>query len=435
MAPPLTDEQLRFINNLYYKEHNITGRDRLFFLTQKLGSDISRRQIMDFLARQEIHQKFQRPLRFTGVRAIVSTKHGSFQADTLAMESESYRGFTAIYSMIDTFSRKIYAKAIRTKSAQECTRALREILAQNPNMKFTRIMTDNGTEFQNVFADYIRERGIQHDVSRPGQPFSNGLIERSNFQVRKVCITYMETSGKTDWPNKLDELVDSLNSTFNSTTKKSPNDLENAGEDSEEHKSAANNIVNRAGRSLQTRGATLLKINDKVRKVLQYSGSNIRKASRVGYFDINHLYTVARVVESPYPNQLPSYKLKDSNDNLLKGLFSRAQLLFVPATEDAAINFDRGVANEINYAQFNNEEDEAEPEEEEQPLRRSGRINQDEEYEVEYIIDKRRRRSGRRTFVEYLVKYKDYPIEQSTWERVGNINAPDLIRDFEKRHR
>jgi hypothetical protein len=56
-------------------------------------------------------------------------------------------------------------------------------------------------------------------------------------------------------------------------------------------------------------------------------------------------------------------------------------------------------------------------------------INDEREYEVERILDKRKRR--RRT--EYLVKWVGYELYDATWEPLASLaNAPDAVREFEE---
>ena len=43
------------------------------------------------------------------------------------------------------------------------------------------------------------------------------------------------------------------------------------------------------------------------------------------------------------------------------------------------------------------------------------------EYEVESILRSRQRRQNRRQWVEYLVKWKGYPIHEAMWEPEDNL--------------
>ena len=54
MAPPLSSEQLEFIHYEFYKEGNLYGRDKLFYLLRKKYKELSpsRRQVFDFIEEQ-----------------------------------------------------------------------------------------------------------------------------------------------------------------------------------------------------------------------------------------------------------------------------------------------------------------------------------------------------------------------------------------------
>ena len=52
------------------------------------------------------------------------------------------------------------------------------------------------------------------------------------------------------------------------------------------------------------------------------------------------------------------------------------------------------------------------------------------EFEVDEIINHRKRKRGRKTKIEYLIVWKGYPMHKSTWEPAENVaNAPEKIAD------
>ena len=53
------------------------------------------------------------------------------------------------------------------------------------------------------------------------------------------------------------------------------------------------------------------------------------------------------------------------------------------------------------------------------------------EYEVETFLHSHKHQHNKCQWVEYLVKWKDYPIHEATWEPADHLaNAKDAIRTF-----
>ena len=63
-------------------------------------------------------------------------------------------------------------------------------------------------------------------------------------------------------------------------------------------------------------------------------------------------------------------------------------------------------------------------------------IDGEDAWEVERVVDKRTRKVGKRSVVEYLVLWKGYPEWEKTWERASNLEAaPEAVKAFEESRR
>ena len=57
-----------------------------------------------------------------------------------------------------------------------------------------------------------------------------------------------------------------------------------------------------------------------------------------------------------------------------------------------------------------------------------------EEYEVEEVVNHRKRRCGKKTKIEYLIFWKGYPAHEMTWEPEENVeNAQEKAVEYYKR--
>ena len=58
-------------------------------------------------------------------------------------------------------------------------------------------------------------------------------------------------------------------------------------------------------------------------------------------------------------------------------------------------------------------------------------VNDNEEYELEEILDQRKHYGK----IQYLIKWKGYPLSESSWEPEENLNCPELLKEFKNSHK
>ena len=158
MTPPLSKYQLDILNTEFYKNHMMFGRDKLFnFLRQKYPDKaISRRQIAEWLATQEVNQLYHPSKgKPKNIKSSITTPNTILAIDLVNMEKFQVNGFKYLLNGIDMGSRFVYSQAMKNKTDTEVLKAFKKIYTQS---KVRAIRSDNGSEFiNNKFVDFLQK--------------------------------------------------------------------------------------------------------------------------------------------------------------------------------------------------------------------------------------------------------------------------------------
>jgi len=79
------------------------------------------------------------------------------------------------------------------------------------------VQADNGTEFKGEFGDLMDEFGLKLIHGKSYTSTHNGAIERFQQTLRRAIGKWMSSSGRSDWHNKLEDIVFAYNSSGHST--------------------------------------------------------------------------------------------------------------------------------------------------------------------------------------------------------------------------
>jgi len=123
------------------------------------------------------------------------------------MADETGRGY--LFVAIDRATRWVYIAIHPNKSAASA-RAFLKALAKACPIKITKLLTDNGKEFtdrlfgardrppsgEHEFDQLCQALGIEHRLTKPGTPQTNGMVERFNGRISDILKTHHFHSGE-----------------------------------------------------------------------------------------------------------------------------------------------------------------------------------------------------------------------------------------------
>lgn len=409
---PLSKQQEQFLHDLIYKEGNFFGRDKLFYILQNQypQEKISRRSLWSYMDKQPILQVNRRPTMNRGiVRPMAPTKPGWIQLDSVQMPN--YAGYEYICHAVDLFTKKDYAKALKTLDVAGVKGAIQDFL--DAGMTCSYLQVDNGKEHQGDLPEFCKSKGIVLQYSKEYSPWSNGVVESRNTGIKRSLYMWMRATGDANWPGQLPKVLQNINSTFTFRTKQSADKME---KDPSLHAEVAQRIAGQIAQ--QYRGKTKkeanLQVGDWVRKRLDDT-SGIVKRAKTGYWS-DEIYVVASIyTPRKTANITQSFKIKrKETGQMQKGYYSLGQLLHIPKeTTDLP-------ARPINPPAINEEVQDPDL----------------QEWEIDSIVGHRVTRTtrGKPSRLEFKIRFTGY--KKLYWEPEGNLlpGAKDLLEQYKRLH-
>jgi len=307
------------------------------------------------------------------------------QADLLTLPND--KGYNMCLVVVDQGSRKVDCVPLKNKDSDTVAKALQTIYKRKILTKPKSITVDQGTEFQGNFKKTLENMGIDLRVIKQGRHRSVALVERKN-QIIGTLIHKMITQNKlagydsSAWTKYLPDLVEVINNKTEKQLKK---------------------IKKKPDVPISVQKGTILElynVGDKVRIALD-NPETVAGKKLMGKF------RSADIRFSPQEYEITSVNVMP-NQPILYGttadthLRTFQQLLKV---KEPKLYFD----------------------EPEQPV---GDVEEDR-YEFEKILE----RKVEKNRVYYLVKWRNYPKKDATWELRTELikDVPQAVNLFEKK--
>ena len=125
-----------------------------------------------------------------------------------------------ILVVFNVFSKELWARPLRTKTAEVVTQAFKEILlGEHPP---SRLDTDAGLEFTGPFVKLLEEKRILHVVKDREDANASAPIDRVIGTLKRAIFRRVVADEDKDWAASLQKTVDGYNTTIHSSLQGRP---------------------------------------------------------------------------------------------------------------------------------------------------------------------------------------------------------------------
>ena len=139
----------------------------------------------------------------------VEYQHRKLDDELIGLVSYRY-----LLMCVDGYSRFCWVEPMLSHSAEETTTAFKKILRDSQTIPAI-VVTDNGKEFRGEFEQLLRDNEIFHLETTTYSPWSNGIAERKNREIRNKIkqgfLRHNNGEGDLEWVQHLQKYVYNLN--------------------------------------------------------------------------------------------------------------------------------------------------------------------------------------------------------------------------------
>ena len=260
---------------------------------------------------EDLSQELNKPTiqKFERRKVIVNHINEIHSTDLVDMTqySKMNRGYKYIFTNIDVFSKIAYAYPIKSKKIQDIKASFQKIFKNN-KPKF--IWSDKEPAFlSKEMQQFFKDNNVK--IYHTNSHLKAVVIERFNRSLRELMMKEFVENNNTIWYNILPKLIKFYNNRYHSTIKMKPIQVNKNNE-----KYIKENIYtyDKTSKIPKSKIGDLVRISLKRRAIFDKASSNIKWSEEL--FKI-HSINKSNVI---------TYKIKDLNDEIIKGIFYEIEL-------------------------------------------------------------------------------------------------------------
>jgi hypothetical protein len=300
-------EQLRKI----YQDNFFPPKNKLYKLQKEAALNLSKKQVDDFIKKQEVYQLTSKQNKQKIFNSIVVPKvNSAWQIDLIIFDRYKINNYQYILNCVDIKSRYAYGVALTKKDKTTVINGMRKVIKKMGKAP-EQLNMDNGGEFTSTqFKEAMIKEGVKEFVySDVNDTRKQAIIERLNRTITEILQKWREATGERDWYNILDKIYTAYNNSVHSTIKNKPIDVWRGDADNEQ---TIIKIINK------------LKPGDKVRIIQNKKTFEKGDTTRVS----RKIYKISKLISN-------KYILENDEGDELKTKYSSDQLRFIDDVDES----------------------------------------------------------------------------------------------------
>ena len=272
---------------------------------------------------EDLSKELNKPTinRFPRQKIIVNYINEIHSADLVNMSqySKMNKGYKYIFTNIDVFSKIAYAYPIKSKKIGDIKPCFEKIFKNNNKPRY--IWSDKESAFlSKEMEQFFKNNNVK--IYHTNSHLKAVVIERFNRSLRELMMKEFVKNNNTIWYNILPKLIKIYNNRYHSTIKMKPIQVNKSNEKYIKEKIYT---YNRTSKNPKFRINSLVRISLKTRKIFDKPSGNIKWSEEL--FKI-HSINKSNVI---------TYKIKDLNNNIIKGIFYEKELQKTKNTSEVYI--------------------------------------------------------------------------------------------------
>ena len=225
----------------------------------------------------------------------------------MTQSSKMNKGYKYIFTNIDVFSKIAYVYPIKSKKIQDIKPCFEKIFKNN-NPKF--IWSDKESSFfSKEMQQFFKNNNVK--IYHTNSHLKAVVIERFNRSLRELMMKEFVKNNNTVWYNILPKLIKIYNNRYHNTIKMKPIEVNKSNE-----KYVKENIYtyDKTSKTSKFKVNDLVRISLKRRPIFDKPSANIKWSE-----ELFKIHSINR-------SNVITYKIKDLNDEIIKGIFYEKEL-------------------------------------------------------------------------------------------------------------